>query len=517
MALPDHGALSDFWESTSGEHDVEITEITGSLPPDLVGTLYHNGAGRGNVGSSSVDSLFDADGMVTAFSLDGSGVRFRNRFVWTKHYLKANKAGKLVQRGITRQRAGGILANAFRLPANTANTNVMTGPDSLFALHEVGKPHRLDPDTLETLGMCDLGGVLRGPQGAYSAHYCVDPATGSKVNFGFDACYPRFDPKWVLDAPDRGERLRRLRELAGEAIPRLRLRLYETDRHGQTRYLRSVPLPGLTRVPLIHDMALTARYAIFTVSPFRMDPLAILGAKSYWNSMSVMDDEPTYLLLAPRDGGPVRVVETEPFFSWHYANAYDDGTDVVVDLSRYSPATIPGMQRWTADVRSGLQTIYHELSAAQQSDSVQLARYRISLSGRVIREPLADIVCDFPQFDQRRATAKHAFSYVVALYASDTEGSGIARIDNHTGTVQKYCPPGHIMVEPTFVPRDAKSAEDDGWVLTVGYDEAAHRSRLMVFDAAHIDAGPLAEAWLPFHVPLRYHGAFTDRVMRRPD
>ncbi|WTL55525.1 carotenoid oxygenase family protein [Nocardia sp. NBC_01499] len=257
-ALPDHGAPSRFWESVPGEQDVEITEITGTLPPDLVGTLYHNGAGRWNVGTSLVDSLFDADGMVTAFSLDGSGVRFRNRFVRTEHYRAATKAGKLVHRGVTRQRDGGVLANAFRRPMSTANTSVMVTGDALLSLHEVGRPHELDPDTLETLGVCDLGGVLRGPMGAYSAHHCVDPATGSKVNFGFDPCYPRVDPKWVFDTPDRGERARRLRELVGETIPRLRLRLYETDRNGRTRYLRSVPLPGLTRVPLIHDMALTA-------------------------------------------------------------------------------------------------------------------------------------------------------------------------------------------------------------------------------------------------------------------
>jgi all-trans-8'-apo-beta-carotenal 15,15'-oxygenase len=36
----------------------------------------------------------------------------------------------------------------------------------------------------------------------------------------------------------------------------------------------------------------------------------------------------------------------------------------------------------------------------------------------------------------------------------------------------------------------------------------------MVFDAAHIDAGPIAEAWLPFHVPMSYHGTFTTRVAR---
>lgn len=36
----------------------------------------------------------------------------------------------------------------------------------------------------------------------------------------------------------------------------------------------------------------------------------------------------------------------------------------------------------------------------------------------------------------------------------------------------------------------------------------------MVFDAEHVDGGPLAEAWLPFHVPMSYHGTFATRIAR---
>jgi all-trans-8'-apo-beta-carotenal 15,15'-oxygenase len=408
-----------------------------------------------------------------------------------------------------------MLANAFRPAANTANTNVMLATDSLLALHEGGRPHRLDPDTLNTIGMCSLSGVLRGPLGAYSAHYSHDPATGSKVNFGLDPCYPRLDLKWVLSTPDRTERVRRTRELIGEVIPRLRLRLYETDRYGQTRYLRSVPLPGVGRVPLVHDMALTPRYAIFTVSPFRIGPLAFPGFKSYWKSMHFKDGEPTYFIVVPRDGGPVRVIETDPFFSWHYTNAYEDGSDVVVDLIRFSLAVIPGMQRGTSDTRSSGHTIYSGLSEHDRAESIRLTRYRMSASGRVSQEPLADFACEFPQFDQRRSTQQHTVSYVATLDITATEGAGIARIDHRTGAVQTFRPPGNVMVEPIFVPRRTGSAEDDGWVLTVGYDEATHRSRLMIFEAAHIDAGPSAEAWLPFHVPMSIHGLFTARVAKR--
>lgn len=58
----------------------------------------------------------------------------------------------------------------------------------------------------------------------------------------------------------------------------MRLRLYETGANGVTRYLRAVPLPGMG---VVHDMALTRRYAIFVVSPLRINPWALVGHQSY--------------------------------------------------------------------------------------------------------------------------------------------------------------------------------------------------------------------------------------------
>ena len=39
---------------------------------------------------------------------------------------------------------------------------------------------------------------------------------------------------------------------------------------------------------------------------------------------------------SPGTAGDVRWIETDPFFVWHYGNAFDDGDDVVVDFSWWS-------------------------------------------------------------------------------------------------------------------------------------------------------------------------------------
>ncbi|MGV0743646.1 carotenoid oxygenase family protein [Mycolicibacterium sp. XJ870] len=502
-------APSRYWEDVPGEFDLAVTEITGKLPEGLTGTLYRNGSGRWNVGRSRVDSLFDADGMVTAFAIDRDGVRFKNRFVRTQHYLRTTAAGAMVQRGFAYQRPGGLRTNAFRQPANTANTNVLIGDEQLLALWEGGRPHGMDLDTLNTIGMCSLDGVLKGPVGAYSAHYTFDPVQDSKVNFGFEPYFPRIDLRHVRDAPNRSERIRRLRELAGEAVPRVRLRLYETDSRGTTRYVRAVPLPGMG---LIHDMALTTRYAVFLVSPLRINPWAVLGHRSYWDAIEFKAEEPAYFVLAPRDGGRIRVIETDPFYMWHYANAYDDGSDVVIELPRFAPETFAGMHAWSSDTRTDLARVYDGVASDDAPNAVRMTRFRITAADRVHAEPLAELGCEFPQIDQRRSTQPHRATYVTVPSDGEGSGEGIGRFDHTTGTVQTYCPPGNKLVEPIFVPKPGTTTEDDGWILTVGYDESQHRSRLMVFDAPHIDTGPIAECWLPFHLPMSYHGAFTTRV-----
>ena len=71
---------------------------------------------------------------------------------------------------------------------------------------------------------------------------------------------------------------------------------------------------------------------------------------------------------------------------------------------------------------------------------------------------------------------------------------------------------GQVAGEPIFVPRSPESAEDDGWLLSVVYSAADHRSRLVVLDARDLESEPVAVAHLRHHVPLGFHGTFTRRV-----
>lgn len=58
--------------------------------------------------------------------------------------------------------SGGRGANILdAYPRNAANISVMAVGGRLFALFEGGQPHELDPDTLQTLGITTLNGLLQ--------------------------------------------------------------------------------------------------------------------------------------------------------------------------------------------------------------------------------------------------------------------------------------------------------------------------------------------------------------------
>ncbi|MFQ6325702.1 carotenoid oxygenase family protein [Nocardia sp. CWNU-33] len=85
------------------EHDYRVEQIDGALPKELTGTLYRIGPGKHQVGRTLLHSVFDGDGMVSQFRLDGSTVHYRNRYVRTRHFEHGQRSDRIRYRGVDTQ------------------------------------------------------------------------------------------------------------------------------------------------------------------------------------------------------------------------------------------------------------------------------------------------------------------------------------------------------------------------------------------------------------------------------
>ena len=51
--------------------------------------------------------------------------------------------------------------------------------------------------------------------------------------------------------------------------------------------------------------------------------------------------------------------------------------------------------------------------------------------------------------------------------------------------------------------------ELDGWIMGTAFDAKSQRTCVSVFDSMNVNNGSVARAWLPYLLPLGFHGNFT--------
>lgn len=475
------------YRSLKEEFDYWIDEVEGEIPVDLKGTLFRNGPGLFDVNGQQLQHPFDGDGMVCAIAFTDGRAHFRSRYICTEGYLAEQQAGRILYRGVFgTDKPGGWWSNLldFRLK-NIANTNVIYWGGKLLALWEAAEPHRLDPYTLDTLGLDYLDGLLQ-PGDAFGAHPWIDPACEWE---GGNPCLVNFSLKTGLSS---------------------NLTLHEFDQTGQLRRQRSAVVPGFA---FIHDFAITPNYGIFFQNPVSFNPLPFLfGLRSAGECIQFQAGKPTKIVLIPRQGvdqekGQPRTLEVQSGFVFHHANAFEDGDEIVVDSLCYE--SLPSVDP-DGDFR---ETDFDAL------DPPQLWRFRINLqTGTVARHMLESRCCEFPSLHPAKVGRSHRYLYLGAAHAptGNAPHQAILKVDVDTGDRQLWsAAPWGYVGEPVFVPRSANPyqltwAEDDGWVLTMVFDSTRDRSDLVILDAR--DLSVVARLHLKHHVPYGLHGNFTTEV-----
>lgn len=459
------------------EFDYTVEEFDGALPEGLRGTMYRNGPGKMEAGGQPLGHLFDGDGMLSMYAISDGTMHFRNRFVRTKHYLKSLTSHGAPYRALGTMRPGGILTNALQFPANVANTSVTMHAGKLLALWEGGRPTELDPDTLDTIGVHDFDGGLKWI-GAFSAHPKWDNRTGDMFNFGL------------------------------AMFPRPGLACYRVDRTGKMHDLGRLDLP----CPMFnHDMGLTDRHLVFVVAPLVFPLGKFLGAgfalRNFIEAIDYDARRGTMIGLVPRDGGKPRILHTDPLMHLHLANTYEDGTDTVVELVNYDAS-------WE-ELNGQLSAVQAGMADLSLPYGGSLTRLRITPTNRVIHEQVSDLLGDFPTYNWGYTSRRNRYVYLAASADGTAYPSSIAKIDNESGKESVHrLPEDTLAHEAIFVPRPDAAAEDDGWLLVLAQHRSEAPATMSVLDARDLETDPLYRGTLRHHMPLTFHGTFTERVAR---
>ncbi len=455
---------SPLYRDVAREQGFEPLKVEGDLPAGLSGTLYRNGPGLFGSFGRRYYHMFEGQGAVCAVRFGAGRALGAQRVVECAGLREERAAGRpLYDSAASRARR---IANLLRgRERNSANVNVLAWQGRLFALRDVARPIELSPETLETLGESDLdGAILR----SFTAHPHFVAARAATYGFGL-----RYGRQSALD-------------------------LYELPTRGRARLLGSLPIDALA----VHDFAATDRHLVFFLGPAHLNVAgALLGEPRPDRLVHWRPERGGEVVVVPIDE-PSRAVRfpVEPFYVWHFANAFERDGRIVVDFVRHPDVGQVLTFRDSAAAGGGL--IDHE------RDGGELTRATVDWRARTIRfERVLDTTCEFPRVDSRGEGGARRY-----VWASTSQAGrfSILRCDLERGSAATWfaCPGQHVS-EPVFAPSPAGDGETDGWVLALVYDEPSQTSHVAVLDAAAPERGPLARVHFERAVPLTLHGAFV--------
>lgn len=465
--------LTDNFAPVHDELTATDLSVTGALPDHLDGRYLRIGPNP-VIDPGDRYHWFLGDGMVHGVRLrDGRAAWYRNR--WVRSAAVSEALGE------EPRSAPGRFDFA-------ANTNVIEHAGRTFALVEAGASQYELTDELDTIGACDFGGTLA--QG-YSAHPHEDPETGELHALSYS---------WT-----RGNRVD----------------YTVLDVEGRIR--RSVPVE-VTGSPMIHDFALTERYAVILDLPVTFDasmvtaelprmlrrpagallsrvigrnpvpePLVARMARSRFAAAGALPYSwnpayPARIGLLPRDGdgSDVRWFEIDPCYVFHTVNAYEEGDTVVVDVVRHD-------RMFATDL------------TGPNEGAATLTRFVLDLtSGKVREDRFDERSQEFPRIDERLTGRRHRFGYSIGL-AGPVPGDAVVKHDLVAGTTQaRVLGSGRQASEFCFVPTPGGAAEDDGVLMGYVLDKARGVSDLRVLDAQTLE--DVAAVHLPGRVPAGFHG-----------
>lgn len=446
-------------------------EVEGRLPAELRGTLFRQGPGRLDVHGVRQRHWFDGDGLATAVRFDDGGATYVSRFVATPEKEAEDRQHRRIFGVFGGRPSGGPLARALRHDLkNVANTNLVPHRQAVWALYEGGRPYRLDPASLATLGIESFGGVLSSRH-RLSAHPHRDPVTGDLWNFGLSPGGPRT----------------------------MRLSIYRHSARGGFERMRVLEIP--LRL-LVHDFALTRRHLVFALSPVVIPlpslMLLLAGQRSFAESLCFRPREKTLVLVVDRERSTATWHRTDAFMCFHVANAWDEGDEIVVDLCTYDGIGI-------------IAALSEVLDGQVRTRSVsQLERLRIGKDG-VSRERLCETSLEFPRVVEEGGLAPRR-RYFGASWA-DRDWIGVpAAIDLETGAA-RLAPLGRHEWAGEPVPvRKRGGTLDDAWLLVTVLDTRRETTEVRVLDGADLSAPPVARLRLPQRLPFMLHGNWKPAI-----
>ncbi len=445
------------YQSYNHERVVDELVIEGTIPKSFNGSLFRNGPALFDRALTRYEHMFEGDGMIHAFNFKDGQVDYRNKFVQTEKFKNEQAAQRFLydfsQIGIKNPWP---ITSADSI--NSANTNILPVGDELWALWEAGSAHAINAESLETKGVVTLNDSLKGMP--FSAHPKVD-ADGTIWNFGLDY-------------------------QSGKVI------LYRLNAQGK---VLKTGMVDSGYHAMLHDFLVTKNHILLILPSLKFDP----NAKSFMQGQKFNKDQAMRVLVVDKNDFSLKAShEFSACFMFHFGNAWEDADGSIhFDACRYPDIDIMDT---IVDVMKGKRT--------KDQHSYSLTTLFSILPRGKTNQQTFDGISEFPRIYPSMTGLKNNKVFTVSGQPSQEWMHAVRSVNLDSGKIDEYNYGDEFLVEEHIVVENGSKALADGWLVGTALHWPSKKSCVSIFQAENIAAGPVARAWLPFHIPLGFHGNF---------
>ena len=439
--------------------------VEGNIPGWLQGTLYRVGPSWFGYNPSEASMhWFDGLSMLHGFKIDNNKVVYTNKLLETGALSTAKNEGVFAFRGFETNLYDDFIQNTISLlflseGAPNANVNLYRVFRKYLTLTELPPPVEFDRETLNTIGSFPYTDDLPKTNVFESAHPQYDTE---------EQCFYNYIVKF---------------------FPRTSYLIYKIPENSSMR----IPLVEITedKPSYMHSFSITKNYIILTEYPFKLADSVLFSGKPFIKNYAWDKCAKTKITIINKNCPcDIKTYFTDPFFSFHHINAYETGSNLILNIIAFKDSQIVDRlgffpeclePSFLLDLRIDLATNKVDFLKTPFKGSVDLPRINPAYNG-------------------------HPYRYFYAV-KFEKDRHLVMKWDTKKNTAFFWSQENCFAGEPVFIQNPLGSRrEDDGVILSLVLDGDKKISFLLVLDAKNLKE--LARVPLLFSVPFGLHGQF---------
>ena len=343
---------------------------------------------------------------------------------------------------------------------SNANTSVISHGGKIYAIVEAGGyPVEIDQD-LNSLNTKPFYG---NSNEGFTAHPKIDPDTNEMHAMCYDYANNFDTVNYVV-----------------------------IDQNGSHKKTQSIPFESRS---MMHECAITKNYMLVFDLSVVFD-LYKLGRGYFPFSWDDNHQSRIGLLSRNGDSNEVKWFEIDRTYFFHTFNAHEDSNgNVIVTAAAYG------------------RLFDTDWNGPFTESPPQLTKWELNTkSGQAISTKLDDRSVEFPRINPSLVGKSNRYAYALASSnLKEPDFNEVVKYDfkNDTSEVYEYGF-GKFGAEPVFVAAEGAKSEDEGYLLSLVYNQETDKSDLIILNAKEPKSGPLATIHLPQRVPYGFHGEWVN-------